>query len=118
MSGCARLQKSHSAIQAEALGFLHVLQVIWAQGFRCVWFEGDNLELVNLINKNGDRLDLGTLLYDIRTLTVKLPQASINHTNREKNAAADVLSRYASTMSSMYQTFTILERGFSFRSRS
>ncbi|KAG7570522.1 Reverse transcriptase zinc-binding domain [Arabidopsis thaliana x Arabidopsis arenosa] len=106
-SGCAKLQKSYSALQAEALGFLHALQIVWIQGHRCVYFEGDNMELVKLINTMGDHVKLGTLLYDIRQWMRKLPLVSLAHVNREKNAAADVLSNRASSINSLYQTFTI-----------
>ncbi|AEE82796.1 non-LTR retroelement reverse transcriptase [Arabidopsis thaliana] len=41
-SGCAKLQQSYSALQAEALGFLHALQMVWIRGYRYVWFEGEN----------------------------------------------------------------------------
>ncbi|KAG7594343.1 Ribonuclease H-like superfamily [Arabidopsis thaliana x Arabidopsis arenosa] len=107
-SGCAKLQKSYSALQAEALGFLHVLQVVWTRGHRCVWFEGDNSDqLVRLINTNGDHIKIGTLLYDIRQWRTKLPLSSLHHVNREKNAAADMLSKRASSINSMYETFTV-----------
>ncbi|CAL9239252.1 unnamed protein product [Arabidopsis halleri] len=105
LSGCARLQSSTSALQAEALGFLHVLQVAWAHGFRHVWFEGDNLELNHLINKGGDHLNLSTLLYDIRVWTSKLPHSSLGHVNREKNAAADRIARQALEMNELYHIF-------------
>ncbi|CAL9223305.1 unnamed protein product, partial [Arabidopsis halleri] len=75
--------------QAEALGFLHTLHVSWAQGLRYIWFESDNQELVNLINKGEDHLQLGTLLCDIRYWMTKLPFSSLEHVNRERNAAAD-----------------------------
>ncbi|CAL9244543.1 unnamed protein product, partial [Arabidopsis halleri] len=106
-SGCAKLQQSHSALQAEALGFLHVLQVVWMQGHRCVWFEGDNSELVRLINSNGNHIKIGTLLYDIHQWRTKLPLSSLHHVNREKNVAADMLSKRAPSINSMYETFTV-----------
>ncbi|XP_019089262.1 PREDICTED: uncharacterized protein LOC109128042 [Camelina sativa] len=78
-SGCAKLQQSYSALQAEALGFLNALQVIWEQGYRYVWFEGDNLELTNLINKQHDHHKLGPLLVDIRHWMTQLPYSSLGH---------------------------------------
>ncbi|XP_010424169.1 PREDICTED: uncharacterized protein LOC104709217 [Camelina sativa] len=76
LSGCAKLQPSHSSLQAEALGFLHVLQIAWAQGLRYIWFESDNKELITLINNGNGRLNLGTLLFDIRHWMAKLPESS------------------------------------------
>ncbi|KAG7599261.1 Ribonuclease H-like superfamily [Arabidopsis suecica] len=105
LSGCARLQPSVSALQAEAFGFLHVLQVAWSYGFRHVWFEGDNLELTNLINKGGDRLNLGTVLYDIRVWTSKIPYSSLGHVTREKNAVADRIARQALEINELYHVF-------------
>ncbi|KAG7594029.1 Ribonuclease H domain [Arabidopsis thaliana x Arabidopsis arenosa] len=109
-SGNAKLRYAQTALQAEALGFLHALQMTWAHGFRCVWFEGDNLELINLINRNADHEKLGTLLYDIHHWMRKLPRASLGHVNRERNSAADMLSRQASYMNHLYQSFNVPPR--------
>lgn len=81
--------------------------MIWILGFRKVWFEGDNQELVNLINSESDHSYLGTLLYDIRHWMSKLPLSSLGYVNREKNAAADKLSKYASRINPMYHSFSI-----------
>ncbi|KAL9839821.1 putative ribonuclease H domain, reverse transcriptase zinc-binding domain-containing protein [Arabidopsis thaliana] len=109
-SGCAKLQQSYSALQAEALGFLHALQMVWIRGYCYVWFEGDNLELTNLINKTEDHHLLETLLYDIRFWMTKLPFSSIGYVNRERNLAADKLTKYANSMSSLYETFHVPSR--------
>lgn len=105
LAGCAKLQQAWSSLQAEALGFLHVLQVMWAHGMRNIWFEGDNLELTNLINTCSDHILLGPLLFDIRHWMTKLPDASLDHVNREKNSAADKLAQYASSMTCLYHVF-------------
>ncbi|KAG7567730.1 Reverse transcriptase zinc-binding domain [Arabidopsis thaliana x Arabidopsis arenosa] len=107
LSGYAKLQEAHSTLQAEAMGFLHVLQVCWAQGLRFIWFEGDNSELIKLINTGGDHNEIGTLLYDIRFWMTKLPYSSLDYTNRERNEAADVLAKHASLADSLYQTFSV-----------
>lgn len=98
LAGCAQLPPSTSSLQAEALGFLHALQVTWAHGLKYVWFEGDNLELTILFNTCSDHSSLGTLLYDIRHWMFKFPEASLGHINRERNAAADTLARHASSI--------------------
>lgn len=54
LTGCAKLCSAMSPLQAEALGFLHVLQIVWAHGMRQVWFEGDNKELISIINSCED----------------------------------------------------------------
>ncbi|KAG7556714.1 Ribonuclease H domain [Arabidopsis suecica] len=113
LSGCTKLQQSYSALQAEALGFLHALQVIWVHGFRHVYFEGDNLQLTTLINKIEDHHLIGTLLQDIRVWMAKLPLSSLGHVNREANVAADKLSRYATTMTNLYQIFNVPPRWLS-----
>ncbi|XP_010456748.1 PREDICTED: uncharacterized protein LOC104738241 [Camelina sativa] len=105
LSGCAKLQQLHSALQAEALGFLHVLQVTWYRGLHYVWFEGDNLELTNL---GKDHHKIGPLLYDIRHWMSKLPHSSLGHVCREENTAADKLSHHASLMNHMYQVFDVI----------
>lgn len=92
------------------MGFLHALQVIWVHGFRHVWFEGDNLQLTTLINKIEDHHLIGTLLQDIRVWMAKLPLSSLGHVNREANVATDTLSRYATSMTNLYQIFNVPPR--------
>ncbi|KAG7597661.1 Ribonuclease H-like superfamily [Arabidopsis suecica] len=104
-AGCAKIPKSHSPLEAEALGFLNALQVSWIHGLRKVWFETDNLELNDLINNGGDNINIGTILYDLRHWMMKLPMSSLGHVNRERNIAADLLCRKASSMNCLYQIF-------------
>jgi len=75
--------------------------VTWTQGLRYVWFENDNGELVNLINIRGDHHKIKALLYDIRHWIAKLPFSSLAHVNRERNAAADTLSKKAQSINSL-----------------
>ena len=105
--GGAKLQEAHSALQAEAMGLLHALQMIWTHGLRFVTFEGDNWELIKLVNTMGDHNEIGTLLVDIRFWMKKLPYMSLRHVNRERNAAADAIAIKASSLNSLSQTFTI-----------
>ncbi|CAA0394673.1 unnamed protein product [Arabidopsis thaliana] len=105
--GGAKLQEAHSALQAEAMGLLHALQMIWTHGLRFVTFEGDNWELIKLVNTMGDHNEIGTLLVDIRFWMKKLPYMSLRHVNRERNAAADAIAIKASFLNSLSQTFTI-----------
>ncbi|EOA28807.1 hypothetical protein CARUB_v10025040mg [Capsella rubella] len=105
--GSANLPRSTTALQAEAIGFLHALQVIWSTGFRYVWFEGDCLELTSLIHTHGDHLLMSPLLYDIRYWMSKLPRFSLGHVHRGNNEAADKLSSYANSMLSLYESFTV-----------
>jgi len=104
--GCVKLQAANSAIHAEALWFLHALQMIWTHGFRCIVFEGDNLELIKLVNTMGDHSEINTLLFDIRFWMDKLPQMSLRHVNWERNAAADAIANKACSLNGLYQTFT------------
>ncbi|CAA7016992.1 unnamed protein product [Microthlaspi erraticum] len=92
-SGWARLENVGSILEAEGNGFLYVVQRVWHKGFRQVWFEGDNLQLVNVINKREDSYELGNLLVDIHHWISKLPLCSLDHGVREKNMAADKLSK-------------------------
>ncbi|CAL9227531.1 unnamed protein product, partial [Arabidopsis halleri] len=89
LTGCAKLPAATTPLQAEALGFLHALQVVWTHGMRQVWFESDNQELTTIINNCEDHSLIGSLLYDIRHWMAKLPLSSLAHINRERNSAAD-----------------------------
>ncbi|CAA7032663.1 unnamed protein product [Microthlaspi erraticum] len=93
-AGWATLPQVETPLQAEASGFLYVVQRMWYKGLRQVWFEGDNLELTNIINTVRQSVELGNLLCDIRHWITKLPQCSLGHVNREKNQAADVLCKH------------------------
>lgn len=106
-SGITRLQQTQMALQAEALAFLHALQMIWINGWRHVWFEEDCSELTRLINKGGQNSELGNILNDIRYWITKLPFCSLDQVNRERNQAADLLSKKAYEYDSMYSTFSI-----------
>ena len=101
LTGCAKLPMTHSPLQAEASSLLHVLQVTWAQGIRCVCFEGDNHHLISVINNGEDHSEIGALLSDIRHWMGKLSISSLLHVNREKNSAADKMVRYALSFTSL-----------------
>ncbi|CAA7042008.1 unnamed protein product [Microthlaspi erraticum] len=57
-AGWTKLPQVDSPLQAEACGFLYVVQRIWCKGWRNVWFEGDNLELTNIINQQKKSMEL------------------------------------------------------------
>ncbi|CAA7029461.1 unnamed protein product [Microthlaspi erraticum] len=59
-AGWTKLPQVDSPLQAEACGFLYVVQRIWCKGWRNVWFEGDNLELTNIINHQKKSMELET----------------------------------------------------------
>lgn len=107
LTGCAKLRSANSPLQAEALGFLHVLQVTWSQGMRRICFESDNKELTSLINKCEDHSQIGTLLQDIRYWMAKLPLASLAHVNRERNSAADKMAHQALSLTSLYSVYIV-----------
>ncbi|CAA7060894.1 unnamed protein product [Microthlaspi erraticum] len=92
-AGWTKLPQVDSPLQAEACGFLYVVQRIWCKGWRNVWFEGDNLELTNIINQQKKSMELGNILCDINFWIQKLPLCSLGHINREINQAADVLAK-------------------------
>lgn len=74
---------------------MFALQLVWIKGWRQVWFESDSLELVKIINKKSAHLDLGNSLSDIHFWMNKLQRCSIDHVNRERNQAADIVSKKA-----------------------
>ncbi|KAL0701401.1 hypothetical protein Bca4012_057523 [Brassica carinata] len=95
--GCASMKILTSQIKnafvGEAYAFLFVLQLVWIKGWRQLWFESDNLELVKTINTRSNHLDLGNILADLHYWMNKLQNCSIDHVNREKNQAADMIAR-------------------------
>lgn len=91
-----------SALIGEAYAFLFALQSMWMKGWRKVWFEGDNLELTRIVNTKAWHLELGNLMYDIRYWISRLPQCSLEQVNRERNQAADIISRKALEYDSMF----------------
>lgn len=90
-SGGARLTGITSSLEGEAQAFLYAVQQVWIQGWRNVWFEGDNQNLVDIVNGYHESLELGNLIYDIRHWIELLPEHSLAHVNREKNQAADCI---------------------------
>lgn len=95
-AGLSRCVNVESPLQGEALGFLLALQQVWIRGLRSVWFEGDSLQLSTIINnKVAQNVELGNVLHDIRHWISLLPACSIDSVNRERNSAADALSKEA-----------------------
>ena len=90
-SGGARLTGITSSLEGEAQAFLYAVQQVWIQGWRNVWFEGDNQNLVDIVNGYHESLELGNLIYDIRHWIELLQKHSLAHVNREKNQAADCI---------------------------
>lgn len=96
-SRCARVEKMYSSLEGEAISFLFALQRVWIRGWRRVWFEGDNQEVCNLTNQVKNHVELGNLLCDVRYWMTLLPESSLDHVNKEKNQAADILAKKASS---------------------
>lgn len=103
-AGSVKISRKSTSLEGEALSFLYALQQIWIRGWRKVWFESDNQELVLIINQVKDHVVLGNLLCDIRHWMQLLPESSLEYVNRERNQAADALAKYGVTMdcSSLY----------------
>ncbi|CAA7016968.1 unnamed protein product [Microthlaspi erraticum] len=94
-SDFAHIEGIHSSLQAEASAFLQALQMVWVKGWRNVWFEGDCLPLVNIVNMKKENIELASLLEDVRYWMSKLPNCSLGFINRERNSAADKIAKYA-----------------------
>ncbi|XP_056848910.1 uncharacterized protein LOC130499038 [Raphanus sativus] len=108
VGGMARLDNVVSAVQGEALGLLFALQQVWIRGWRKVWFEGDCVELTAVINQMvPHHLHIGNVLYDIRHWMSLLPDCSLASINRERNQAADVLSRRAFLEDNVVSCFSV-----------
>ncbi|CAL9226865.1 unnamed protein product, partial [Arabidopsis halleri] len=94
LTGCAKLCPTTSSLQAEAMGFLHVLQIVWAHGMRQVWFEGDNKQLISIINNFNINLTLPYVyMMDIHQWKVMFTAIKINFRHREGNLCADLLAK-------------------------
>ncbi|KAG2299055.1 hypothetical protein Bca52824_035527 [Brassica carinata] len=106
-AGCARVDKTQSSLEGEAISFLFALLQVWIRGWRRVWFEGDNQELCTLINKVKNHVELGNWLCDVRYWMTVLPESSLDNANREKNQAADALAKQAVHQSNLFIFFDI-----------
>lgn len=91
--GGARIYGIQSSLEGEGNAFLYAVQQIWVQGCRRVWFEGDNQQLVNIVNGYQDNVELGNLVFDIRHWIKLLPECSLDYVNRERNQAADCMAK-------------------------
>ncbi|XP_013680038.1 uncharacterized protein LOC106384647 [Brassica napus] len=104
-AGNAKIGKVQSSLIGEAMSFIFALQQIWARGWKRVWFEGDNQKLCLIINQVKEHIDLRNYLCDIRHWMTLLPECSLEYVNREKNQAADAMSRHSRDHNSLYQFF-------------
>lgn len=107
--GMAKLENVNSPLQGEALAFLYVLQQVWTKGWRRVWFEGDNKELECIINIIViDHIQLGNIILYIQYWMSLLSDQSLGCVNRERNMAADALSKHSMEDQSLVVFNTIL----------
>lgn len=106
-SGMAKIDGITSSLIAEASSFLFALQQMWVLGWRQIWFEGDCSRLTAIINKCQRSVELGNLLSDITYWMSKMPLCSLEQVNRERNQAADILSKKSLDFSSLSMIFNV-----------
>ena len=62
---------------------------------RNIWFEGDCIELDRVVNQVVlNHAQLGSIFDDLRHWMTRLPACSLASVNRERNRAANALSRH------------------------
>ncbi|KAG2261177.1 hypothetical protein Bca52824_068256 [Brassica carinata] len=119
IAGSAMLHGIKSSLDGEAHAFLYALQNVWIKGWRQVWFEGDSLILTKIINSSGCRMEIDSLLIDIRYWMGLLPDCSLERVNRERNQAADILAKKARDEANLSESgaerSTVSAFGFSHR---
>uniref|UniRef100_A0A2C9W0H6 RNase H type-1 domain-containing protein n=1 Tax=Manihot esculenta TaxID=3983 RepID=A0A2C9W0H6_MANES len=83
-----------SILNAEIIGILVGLQLVWSMGFRRVIVESDSLKAVRLITEEDISFHpLGDYIQDCRTLLNLDWQCTLSHVYRQRNYSADSLAK-------------------------
>ncbi|CAN7108711.1 unnamed protein product [Brassica rapa subsp. narinosa] len=60
-----KTRKPHNALESELQALLGAMMVCWSQGHTKVIFEGDNINVINLVKRRTKNIDAVNWLHDI-----------------------------------------------------
>ncbi|EFH41781.1 hypothetical protein ARALYDRAFT_917523 [Arabidopsis lyrata subsp. lyrata] len=93
--GMGKFQGRQTIEEAECSALIWAIQASWALGYRHVEFEGDNANIVNLINEGGINLRLKHYMEEIWQWRNMFNSIKFTFRHREQNGCADLLARKA-----------------------
>ncbi|CAG7886535.1 unnamed protein product [Brassica rapa] len=88
-----KTRKPHNALESELQALLGAMMVCWSQGHTKVIFEGDNINVINLVKRRTKNIDAVNWLHDIWKWEQKFESFQHTWTNWESNSCADLLAK-------------------------
>ncbi|EFH41732.1 hypothetical protein ARALYDRAFT_917421 [Arabidopsis lyrata subsp. lyrata] len=84
---------TNNPLESEFQALTMAMQSCWSKGYKKVYFEGDNKEVVAIINGKQSNFAAFNWMRDIRYWKNKFDECYFVWTNRQCNKAADILAK-------------------------
>ncbi|EFH48795.1 predicted protein [Arabidopsis lyrata subsp. lyrata] len=91
--GMGQFQGRMTTEEAKYTALIWAMQAAWALGYRAVEFEGDNQNVIRIINGSALNPRLNHFLNTIWGWRDKFPDAKFLFTHRQQNQCADLLAK-------------------------
>ena len=80
-------------LEAELQALLMAMQHVWSRGYTHVVFEGDNQQVMKLLNGKSRNFQVHNLLREIQVWQVRFTSSTFTWVPRAQNKAADCLAK-------------------------
>jgi len=92
-AGQARGRTNNSAIENEFQALIFAMQNCWSHGYTRVCFEGDNMELLKILNDGKARFDLYNWVREVQAWRNRFRECKFTWVTRMTNKPADLLAK-------------------------
>lgn len=99
---------TNNPLESEFQALIMAMQSCWSKGYKKVYFEGDNKEVVAILNGKQSNFAAFNWTRDIRYWKNKFDECSFVWTNRNCNKAADILAKERLPMDSYFYLHTCI----------
>ena len=92
-AGQATGNHTSNALESEFQALLIAMQSCWSHGHRKIWFEGDNREVMEILNRRKSRFDTFNWIRDVQAWKQRFQECRFTWINRKQNKPADILAK-------------------------
>jgi len=92
-AGQATGNHTSNALESEFQALLITMQSCWSHGHRKIWFEGDNREVMEILNRRKSRFDIFNWIRDVQAWKQRFQECRFTWINRKQNKPADILAK-------------------------
>ncbi|KAG2327931.1 hypothetical protein Bca52824_010659 [Brassica carinata] len=96
-----------TVVESEATSLIWAMQACLSLGYRNIIFEGDNLQLKNVLQDNESNIKLQNLKSSIMGLQQGFARSRFDHCKREANGCADKLAKFSITCNHVWGVYHI-----------